>query len=80
MVYLKQIGRICASVRRAKGYTQLQVAFAIGYAPENVSAFECGRNDNLRIFLWYLKNCISPANYLEFLDKISETGEFNNDN
>lgn len=79
MVYLKQIGRVCASVRRAKGYTQLQVAFAIGYAPENVSAFECGRNDNLRIFLWYLENCITPATYREFLDKISETESLEND-
>ena len=79
MVYLKQIGKVCAEVRRAKRYTQLQVSFEIGYAPENVSAFECGRNDNLRIFLWYLENCITPATYREFLNKISETGELNND-
>ena len=79
MVYLKQIGRVCAKVRRAKGYTQLQVAFDIGYAPENVSAFECGRNDNLRIFLWYLENCITPVTYREFLNKISETESLEND-
>lgn len=73
MVHLKQIGRVCAKVRRAKGYTQLQVAFDVGYAPENVSAFECGRNDNLRIFLWYLKHCVTPASYMEFITKIEET-------
>lgn len=67
MYELKHIGQMCAKARREKGYTQLQVAFAVDYTPENVSAFENGRNDNMRIFLWYLEHCISEFNYMDFM-------------
>ena len=67
MEELKNIGQKCAAARRSKGYTQLQVSFAVGYTPENISAFECGRNDNMRILLWYLQNCISLSDMLDFV-------------
>lgn len=38
------------------GVYQKDVAEATGYSLENVSAFEAGRNDNLRIFLWYIQH------------------------
>lgn len=58
MFDLKHIGKICKEERTKKGYTQLQVAYELNYSSENISAFECGRNDNLRIFIWYLINCL----------------------
>lgn len=72
---LKKIGQICAKVRREKGYTQLKASFDVGYAPENISSFENGRNDNMRIFLWYLENCVTEHNIVEFINEIKETRE-----
>lgn len=67
MESLKNIGKNCAKVRRSKGYTQLQVSFELGYSPENISAFECGRNDNTRIFLWYLDKCVTSTTFSDFM-------------
>ena len=72
---MKAIGKICAKARREKGYTQLKAAFDTGYAPENISAFECGRNDNMRIFFWYLEYCVTEHNIMEFINTIKESGE-----
>lgn len=58
MFELKNVGAVCKEERTKKGYTQLQVALDLNYSTENISAFECGRNDNLRIFAWYLVNCL----------------------
>lgn len=69
---LKHIGKMCADARRKNGLTQLQVAYEIGYTSENISAFECGRNDNLRIFLWYLINCVTEINYCEFIRGVND--------
>ena len=51
---LKKLGEKCAEFRRSKGYTQLQVAYRLGYTESNISAFENGRTNNLCIFFWYL--------------------------
>ena len=52
---LKELGRRCAIIRKVKGKTQLQVAMEIGYSPEVISSFENGRNNNCKIFIWYLR-------------------------
>ena len=70
---LKYIGAACKKERKKAGYTQLQVAIKLGYSPENISAFECGRNDNVTIFLWYLKNCINMNNtYEQFIKGVTK--------
>ena len=50
---LKTIGRRCQNFRKRKGISQVKAAFETNYSVENISAFECGRNDNARILLWY---------------------------
>lgn len=56
MIKLKRLGETCKRYRRDQGVNQSFVAEETGYSLENVSAFECGRNDNCKIFLWYLLN------------------------
>lgn len=49
------VGNICMVYRRdVLGMTQADVADALGYSQENISAFENGRNSNLTILLWYV--------------------------
>lgn len=50
----KVIGAYCKRYRQYLGYTQGQVADEIGCSKGNISAFECGRNVNGKIFLWYI--------------------------
>lgn len=51
----KEIGQRCKKFRERLGYYQSDVANQTGYSKENISAFENGRNDNVRIFLWYVE-------------------------
>ena len=53
---LKTLGNRCKQHRISIGVYQKDVAEATGYSLENVSAFEAGRNDNLRIFIWYVQH------------------------
>lgn len=48
------IGGICKAFRLSLGVKQIDVAYELGYSLENISSFENGRNDNYRIFMWYL--------------------------
>lgn len=52
---LQSIGKRCKEFREKLGYYQSHVAEQTGYSKENVSAFETGRNDNVRIFMWYVE-------------------------
>ena len=54
MIDLKRLGKACQRFRQKQGISQSTVANETGYSVENVSAFECGKNDNSKIFLWYL--------------------------
>lgn len=56
MVNLIKLGQICKKHREQMGLYQYNVADDIGYSKENISSFECGRNDSAIIFLWYLVN------------------------
>lgn len=71
MYNLRKLGVICGDHRRKIGYTQLKAAIDLGYTPENISAFECGRNDSVKIFLWYLEKADE-----EFIKKIKECKEW----
>lgn len=54
LISLKDLGLRCKQFRVSRGYYQYNVAEDTGYTTENISAFECGRNDNSRILLWYI--------------------------
>lgn len=54
MFKLELVGDVCREFRKEQGYYQMNVANDLGYSLENISAFENGRNDNLRILLWYI--------------------------
>lgn len=51
---LKVIGKYCKEYRQRLELKQVDVSKATGYSLENVAAFEQGRNDNVRIFMWYV--------------------------
>lgn len=51
---LKIIGQRCQEFRAQHNYLQSKVAEDTGYSIESVSAFENGRNDCTKIFLWYV--------------------------
>lgn len=49
------IGQICKDFRMSQGYLQSDVSKDTGYSIENISKFENGNNNNMKIFLWYLR-------------------------
>jgi transcriptional regulator with XRE-family HTH domain len=50
-----QMGNMCRRFREEKlGITQGDIAVLAGYGKENISGFECGRNNNARILLTYI--------------------------
>lgn len=53
---LLEVGKLCARCRRNRGKTQVQVAMEVDYSPENISAFENGRTNNMFLLLWYMKH------------------------
>lgn len=50
------IGKKCKDFRKSQGITQLTVSQETNYSIENISKFETGKNDNMRILLWYMHN------------------------
>lgn len=52
---LKHIGARCREVRIARGLKQTDVADQLGCSSMNISAFECGRNNNAHILAWYIR-------------------------
>ena len=69
---LSYIGKYCKNYRQKNtGALQTNVAIDTGYSLENISAFERGLNDNMRIFLWYLTNGLDIQEMLK--------GEFDNE-
>lgn len=52
---LKIIGEFCKQKRLQNNLLQRELGELCGYRPETVSAFEQGLNNNLIIFLQYLK-------------------------
>jgi transcriptional regulator with XRE-family HTH domain len=53
---IKELGPICSQWRLECGYTQQQIAEALGMSPESISAFEHGRTNNANILLWYIEH------------------------
>ena len=55
MQNLSLIGKACKDFRSSLGILQSEVAHDTGYSIENVSKFENGNNNNLKIFMWYVQ-------------------------
>lgn len=72
MKTLKEIGLVCAQLRRKKNISQVKVALELNYSVENISSFENGRNDNVRIFLWYMNNCITYDDLVGFMGALKD--------
>lgn len=53
MSVLENMGSLCKQYRIKIGKYQKDVAHDTGYSVENISAFENGRNYNMKILLWY---------------------------
>lgn len=64
----REIGNICSEHRRKLGKTQLNVAVELDCSIENVSAFENGRNNNMSMLIWYLKNGLDIEKIMEVLE------------
>lgn len=56
---LVDLGKQCKDFRLEIGLLQSDVASDTGYSVENVSKFENGKNNNLKIFLWYVSKGIT---------------------
>ena len=50
---LIKAGAQCAEGRKQAGVSLEEIAYELGYAKENLYAFEKGRNNNLVIYLYY---------------------------
>lgn len=53
---LESLGELCRLVRTHRGYTQQDVAEALGTTNQNISAFEKGLNNSAVILLWYVRH------------------------
>lgn len=53
---MEAVGADCRKLRHEKGLRLKDVAQETGYAVETIQSFERGRNRNVLILLWYLKN------------------------
>lgn len=53
---LESLGELCRLVRTHRGYTQQDVAEAVGTSNQNISSFERGLNNNAIILLWYVRH------------------------
>lgn len=56
MFSLIDMGKECKRLRRSKHITQMQLSKIIGYGDKTISAFECGRCNNIIILSWYIQN------------------------
>lgn len=50
----KEIGFNCKLYRKRHKIKQSKIAADLGYSIGNISAFECGKNDNATILCWYI--------------------------
>lgn len=55
-ISLKQIGYVCYSFRRIKGYRQKDIADDLGMSEQSISLFENGKNNSATILLWYIRH------------------------
>ena len=61
----KSIFTMCKEFRQSLGIFQAEVAKDTGYSLENISKFEHGHNNNMKIFLWYVSKGFLDSYYNE---------------
>lgn len=67
---MEKVGNYCKSWRIEHGYTQGQIARDCHCSIQNVSIFEKGKNDSLRIFVWYCNHGLKVSEmYTEVVDR-----------
>lgn len=66
----RDLGATCRRFRKSIDMTLSDVARDTGYTIQNISAFECGHNNNMKIYLWYVDHGL---NYFIDLTKAGET-------
>lgn len=52
---LVRLGAECKNARKASGVTQEEIAKALGVTKQNISAFELGKINNLKIYMYYVE-------------------------
>lgn len=51
---LKDIGRICADIRKSHNLTQKDVGDITGYSVSNICMFESGKVNNMLLYKFYI--------------------------
>lgn len=70
----RDLGATCRRFRKSIDKKLSDVARDTGYTLQNISAFERGQNNNMKIYLWYVERGL---NY--FID-FTKAGENNGEN
>lgn len=52
----RDLGATCRRFRKSIDKKLSDVARDTGYTLQNISAFERGKNNNMKIYLWYINN------------------------
>lgn len=71
MTKLEILGSKCKLFREKLGLYQYDVASDVNCSKENVSSFECGRNNNALIYDWYVQRGL----YLSEICKVYHDGK-----
>ena len=66
----RDLGATCRRFRKSIGMNLSDVARDTGYTIQNISTFERGQNNNMKIYLWYVNHGL---NYFIDLTKAGET-------
>lgn len=69
---LYKVGQFCAQCRRRRGKTQVQVSMSMDYSPENISAFENGRTNNMFLLLWYMVHLFTADEITELMEAVRD--------
>lgn len=74
MTNIKQVGRVCRSVREERAITQAEMAERCGCSVSNIKHFEAGRCNNMMILIEYFKALNDDWDELEieFIERLKE--------
>ena len=64
---LKYTGECCRNFRKSKGYLQSEVAADLNVSEKLVSAFECGKQNNAVVLLWYFAHGMNPVDIFSYI-------------
>lgn len=64
-----EIGNLCKRWRIMNNFDLSEVAQATGYTTDNIVKFEQGKNNNMKILLWYLEHGFDVSRFRKAGDK-----------